>query len=369
MINIPLVDLKSQYLRIKDQIDAAIQDIIESCSFIGGRKLEEFEKHFASYCQVKYAIGVGNGTDALYLGMKALGIGSGDEVITAVNTFMATSEAISATGAKVIFLDVEEKSYNLDISLLEAAVTERTKAIIPVHLYGQAADIDEVLSVAKKYDLKVIEDASQAHGGEYKGQRLGSLGDMGCFSFYPGKNLGAYGDAGAVVTNDEEIATSVRRMRNHGRKDKYTQVFEGVNSRLDTLQAAILDVKLRYLDEWVQARREKAALYNELLRDSLIKTPEEMPYAKHAYHVYAIRVDQRDRLQVYLKNKGISTGIHYPSPLHLQPACAYLKYQAGDFPVAEQLTKEILSLPMYPELSSEAIEYICQNLQEGLKAL
>ena len=367
MINIPLVDLKSQYLRIKDQIDAAIQDVIDNCSFIGGAKLKEFEKHFAEYCQVQYAVGVGNGTDALYLVMKVLGIGPGDEVITAVNTFMATSEAISATGARVVFVDIDEKSYNLDVSLLEAAITERTKAIIPVHLYGQAADMGAVMNMAKKYDLKVIEDASQAHGGEYKGQRLGSLGEVGCFSFYPGKNLGAYGDAGAVVTNDEEIATSIRRMRNHGREGKYTQLLEGVNSRLDTLQAAILDVKLRYLDEWVQARREKAALYNKLLRDSLIGTPEEMPYAKHAYHVYVVRVDQRDRLQVYLKDKGISTGIHYPSPLHFQPACAYLKYQTGDFPVAEQLTKEILSLPMYPELSSEAIEYICQNLQEGLK--
>ena len=357
---IPFVDLKAQYDSIKEEIDEAIQSVLNNTSFIMGEELKKFEEEFAQFCDVKYAIGVANGSDALILALRACGIGEGDEVITVPHTFIATTEAISNVGGKVVFVDIDPKTYTIDITKIEEKINERTKAIIPVHLYGQPADMDAIMKLAKKYNLKVIEDAAQAHGAEYKREKVGSMGDVGCFSFYPGKNLGAYGDAGAVVANNEEIAEKVRLLRNHGRiTKKYEHEIEGYSSRLDNLQAAILRVKLRYLNKWNEGRRENAKKYSELLSnvDGVI-TPYEADYAKHVYHLYVIRTENRDKLREELKSKGIATGIHYPIPLHLQPAYSYLGYKEGDFPITEKASQEILSLPMFAELGDEQIERI-----------
>ena len=357
---IPFVDLKAQYDSIKEEIDEAIQSVLNNTSFIMGEELKKFEEEFAQFCDVKYAIGVANGSDALILALRACGIGEGDEVITVPHTFIATTEAISNVGGKVVFVDIDPKTYTIDITKIEEKINERTKAIIPVHLYGQPADMDAIMKLAKKYNLKVIEDAAQAHGAEYKREKVGSMGDVGCFSFYPGKNLGAYGDAGAVVANNEEIAEKVRLLRNHGRiTKKYEHEIEGYSSRLDNLQAAILRVKLRYLNKWNEGRRENAKKYSELLSnvDGVI-TPYEADYAKHVYHLYVVRTENRDKLREELKSKGIATGIHYPIPLHLQPAYSYLGYKEGDFPITEKASQEILSLPMFAELGDEQIERI-----------
>lgn len=362
-MKIPLVDLKAQYLSIKNEIDGAIKEVIESSSFILGKELEKFEGEFASYCNVKYAIGTSSGTTALHLALCALGIGENDEVITVPNTFIATSEAISHSGAKVKFVDIDEGSYTIDVQKIENAIDKRTKAIIPVHFYGQSADMDPILEIARRYNLKVIEDAAQAHNGEYKNRRIGSLGDIACFSFFPGKNLGAYGDAGMIVTNDSEIAEKVRLLRNHGRKEKDLHIVEGYNYRMDTLQSAILSVKLKYLDGWTDKRRNNAQLYNKLLFDSNVVTPEEMSYAKHVYHIYAIRTKNRKELIEKLKVNNISTGIHYPIPLHLQPAYKYLNYKRGDFPITEKISEEILSLPIFPELTMEQITFISELIK------
>ena len=289
-VNVPFVDLKAQYESIKPEIDAAISDVISKTAFVGGTFLASFEKAFANFCNVRNCIGVGNGTDALYLAVRALGIGPGDEVITVANSFIATSEAITAAGAKVVFVDINPATYNIDVTKIEEKVTPRTKAIIPVHLYGQPADMDPILAIAKKYNLKVIEDAAQAHGAEYKGRRIGSIGDVACFSFYPGKNLGAYGDGGAIVTNDDELDEKVRMIANHGRLDKYDHKLEGVNSRLDGLQAAILGVKLRHLPAWTEGRRRNAYLYNDYLKGIGVVTPEEIKDVKAVYHLYVVRV-------------------------------------------------------------------------------
>jgi len=319
---IPFVDLKAQYDSIKEEIDEAIQNVINNTSFIMGEELKKFEKEFASFCNTKYAIGVANGSDALILALKACGIGEGDEVITVPHTFISTAEAISNVGGKVVFIDIEPKTYTMDVSKIEEKINKKTKAIIPVHLYGQPADMDPIIELAKKYNLKVIEDAAQAHGAEYKGEKVGSIGDVACFSFYPGKNLGAYGDAGIVVTDNEEIAEKVKLLRNHGRiTKKYEHEIEGYSSRLDNLQAAILRIKLTYLNEWNDRRRNNAKKYNKLLSNiGGIITPYEADYAKHVYHLYVIRVvkEGRDKLREELKSKGIATGIHYPIPLHLQ---------------------------------------------------
>lgn len=356
---VPFLDLKVQYRSIKLEIDEAIQKILDDSAFIGGKAVENFENNFREFCGSKNCVGVGNGTDALFLAMKAFNIGSGDEVITAVNTFVATSEAISMTGARPVFVDVDAQSYNIDVSRIEEKITERTKAIIPVHLFGQSADMDPILELAKKYNLKVIEDSAQAHDAEYKNRRTGSLGDTACFSFYPGKNLGAYGDAGAVVTKNEELALKVRMLANHGRVQKFNHEFEGFNSRLDGLQAAILNVKLKYLGDWTEARRRNANLYTEFLRtDPRIIIPKEEKFAKHVYHLYVIRIQERDEVRKFLKSKGISTGIHYPYPLHLLNAYKYLGYRKGDFPIAEHCADEFLSLPMYPELQKEKIKFV-----------
>lgn len=356
---IPLVDLKKQYLSIKDEIDFAIKDIINNSSFIMGEPMENFEKEFAKYCDKRFCVGVGSGTCALYLTLVALGIGKGDEVITVPNTFIATTEVISNVGAKIKFVDINEEDYNIDVDKIEEAINKDTKAIIPVHLYGHSCDMDKILEIAKKYNLKVIEDCAQAHGTEYKGKKV-PISEFGCFSFFPAKTLGAYGDAGCIVTNNEEFANKIKLLRNHGRVTKYEHLIEGFNHRLDTLQAAILSVKLKYLDQWINRRRQNARLYKELLKNVI--TPTEKDYSKHSYYVYTIRVKNRDRLQEFLKNNGIAAQIYYPHPLHLQPAYKNLDYKEGDFPVTEKIAKEILSLPMFPELTEEEIKEICEKI-------
>jgi dTDP-4-amino-4,6-dideoxygalactose transaminase len=363
---IPFVDLKTQYDSIKDEIDEAIQNVLDNTSFIMGEDLINFEEEFASFCNTKYAIGVANGSDALNLALRACGIGEGDEVITVPHTFISTSEAISNVGGKIVFVDIDPKTYTIDVSKIEEKITEKTKAIIPVHLYGQTADMETIMELAKKYNLKIIEDAAQAHGAEYKGKKVGSIGDVACFSFYPGKNLGAYGDAGMITTNNEEIAEKVKLLRNHGRiSKKYEHEIEGYSSRLDNLQAAILRVKLKYLNKWNDSRRENAKKYNELLNNiDRIVTPYEADYAKHVYHLYVIRTERgRDKLREELKSKGIAAGIHYPIPLHLQPAYRYLGYKRGDFPITEKVSQEILSLPMFAELTDEQIKEIVEAIK------
>ncbi len=374
-MNIPLVDLKTQYNNIKDEIDSVIAEVISKSAFIGGHYVKSFEESFAKFCKVKHCIGVGNGTDALFIALKSLGIGQGDEVITAANSFIATSEAITMTGAKVTFVDINPKTYNIDPQKLDdylkirnpqSEIRNRIKAIIPVHLFGQPADMDPILDLAKKYNLKVIEDAAQAHGAIYKEKTIGSIGDMSCFSFYPGKNLGAYGDAGAIVTNDETLGKKARMIANHGRAEKYGHEFEGVNSRLDGLQAAILRVKLRHLDEWTEKRRKNAYMYNKYLNDTGLMRPVEIENVKAVYHLYVVRVnkDSRQKLQDNLKSNGISTGIHYPIALPNLKSYAYLNHSENDFPKASKASQEILSLPMFPELEESQISYITEKIRE-----
>jgi dTDP-4-amino-4,6-dideoxygalactose transaminase len=367
-MNIPFVDLKTQYESIKSEIDAAISDVISRTAFVGGPFLASFEKAFADFCNVRNCIGVANGTDALYLAVRALGIGPGDEVITVANSFIATSEAITAAGAKVVFVDINPATYNIDVTKIEEKVTSKTKAIIPVHLYGQPADMDPILAIAKKHNLKIIEDAAQAHGAEYKGRRIGSIGDAACFSFYPGKNLGAYGDGGAIVTNDDDLAEKVRMIANHGRLDKYDHKLEGVNSRLDGLQAAILSVKLVHLPAWTEGRRRNAYIYNDYLKDVSVATPEEINDVKAVYHLYIVRVKNgmRQKLQDYLASKGIATGIHYPIALPNLQAYAYMNHTQNDFPEATRVSQEIVSLPMYAELSEQQISFVAESIRECL---
>ncbi|MDD5085756.1 MAG: DegT/DnrJ/EryC1/StrS family aminotransferase, partial [Candidatus Omnitrophica bacterium] len=332
-MQIPFLDLKKQYKDLQNEIDTSIRGVIERADFIMGEDVKRFEEEFARFCEARYAVGTSSGTTALHVAMAACGIKSGDEVITVPNTFIATSEAITQTGARVVFCDIEEDTFNIDPKKMEKAITKKTKAVIAVHLYGQPADMDPINAVAKKHGLIVIEDAAQAHGAEYKALRTGNLGHVAAFSCFPGKNLGAYGDAGLVVTNDAELAERIRMLVNHGRKDKYLHRMEGYNYRLDTIQAAILRVKLIYLDGWNKARHEKAELYDSLFKGSGVITPIEKPYARHVYHLYVIRVKDREKLQKRLKDKGVATGVHYPVPLHLQPAYSYLGYKEGDFPV------------------------------------
>lgn len=360
---IPFVDLKAQYLSIKDEIDAAIARVLESSQFVLGDEVAAFEEEFAAYCGARYGIAVNSGTSALHLALLAAGIGPGDEVITVPFTFVATVAAICYTGARPVFVDIEPRSYTMDVNQLEGAITERTKAILPVHLYGQPADMDPILEIARRYDLIVIEDAAQAHGAEYKGRRAGGIGDLGCFSFYPSKNLGAYGEGGMVVTNNPDNAHTIRMLRDWGQERKYHHVLKGYNYRMEGMQGAILRVKLRHLEAWTQARRAHAARYNGLLADSGLQTPEEMSYARHVYYIYAICTPQRDALQQALHTKGIQTGIHYPIPVHLQPAYADLGYGQGDFPRSEQAANEVLSLPMYAELAPADTEAVVEAIR------
>lgn len=365
-MNIPFVDLKAQYESIKPEIDAAIADVIAKTAFIGGSYVKSFEAAFAEFCGVKHCIGVGNGTDALYISLRTLGIGAGDEVITVANSFIATAEAITLTGARVVFVDINPKTYNIDVNAIAAKITGKTKAIVPVHLYGQPADMDPILDLAKKHNLKVVGDAAQAHGAEYKGRRIGSIGDMACFSFYPGKNLGAYGDGGAIVTSNDDLAVKARMIANHGRIEKYDHEIEGVNSRLDGLQAAILQVKLSHLPEWTAKRRRNAYLCNQYLEHSDVITPTELKGVTAVYHLYVVKVNRalRKDLQTYLGSKGISTGIHYPIALPNLKAYAYLDHGMNDFSEATKASYEIMSLPMYPELNEAQIEYTCNSIKE-----
>ncbi len=365
MNKIPFVDLKAQYREIKEEIDDAVKDVLDNTAFIMGERVSNFEDRFAEYCNAKSCIGVSSGTSALLVALKAAGIKQGDEVITTPNTFIATTEAISELNAKVVFADIDRETYTIDPEKIKEKVTEKTKAIIPVHLYGQPADMDPIKEIAQENDLAIVEDCAQSHGAEYKGRKV-PVSQIGCFSFYPGKNLGAYGDAGAIVTNDSEFAERAAMIRDHGRKkgEKYTHTIIGSNYRIDALQAAILNVKLKHLDEWIAKRRKNAQLYNDLLKDE-VATPKEPEYSKHVYHLYVIRTKNRDNLQSQLKENQISTGIHYPIPLHLQPAYQDLHYKEGDFRDTEESTKEILSLPMYPELTEEQIKFIAEKIKEA----
>jgi dTDP-4-amino-4,6-dideoxygalactose transaminase len=358
MKSIPLVGLFDQYQTIKPEIDEAIERIIAKSAFVGGEEVRSFEREFAAYCETKACVGVGNGTDAVYLTLRALDVGPGDEVITVAHTFIATSEAISMTGARPVFVDIREDTMLLDPALLERAITSHTKAIVPVHLYGQPCDMDAIMDVAARHGLKVIEDAAQAHGARWRGRRVGAIGDAACFSFYPGKNLGAFGDAGAVVSQDEDLIERIRMLANHGRLEKYTHKMEGVNSRLDGLQAAILRVKLRHLDDWNQSRRRHADFYLETLSNSEIRPPVIHENALPVWHLFVVRIADREAFQRKLKEEGIATGIHYPVPLHLQPAYQDFKIPLGTLPVTERVSGEVVSLPMYPELTPAELETV-----------
>jgi dTDP-4-amino-4,6-dideoxygalactose transaminase len=355
---IPFVDLKAQYQSIKPEVDAAIFGVLESTQFVLGREVAALEEEFAAYCQAAHGVGLNNGTSALHLALLAAGVGPGDEVITCPFTFVATAAAILYTGARPVFVDADPRAYTIDPALVPAAITPRTKAILPVHIYGQPADLDPLLEIARARRLALIEDACQAHGAEYKGRRVGAIGHVGCFSFYPGKNLGAYGEGGMAVANDPEHARVIRMLRDWGQEKKYSHVLKGYNYRLEGMQGAILRVKLRHLEAWTEARRAHAARYDAALKGAGVKAPEAMPYARHVYHVYAVRSQNRDALARGLQERGISTGIHYPTPVHLQPAYSDLGYGPGSFPVAEALSREVLSLPMFPELRPEQIDEV-----------
>ncbi len=364
---IPFVDLKAQYASIKDEVNAAIQGVLQTCQFTLGTEVAAFETEFAAYCQAKHGIGVNTGTSALHLALLAANIGPGDEVITVPFTFVATVSAICYAGARPVFVDIDPRTFNIDPCQIEAAITDKTKAILPVHLYGQPADMDPIVEIARRHGLAVIEDACQAHGAEYKGRRAGSLGHMGCFSFYPGKNLGAYGEGGMVVTDNPESARTIRMLRDWGAERKYHHVLKGYNYRLEGIQGAVLRVKLRHLEAWTEARRAAAARYDRLLAGSGVPIPEAMAYARHVYHIYAIRTSHRQVWQEALQAQGIQTGIHYPTPVHLLPAFADLGYALGEFPHAEQAASEVLSLPMFPELTAEQCGVVARAVR-GLAA-
>ena len=361
---IPLVDLKAQYVRIKPDIDAAIQRVLDNTSFILGKEVADFESVFADYVGAKGAVGVASGTAALHLALLACGVGSGDEVITVAHTFTATAEAIFHAGARPVFVDISPRTYTIDPNHVEDAITPRTKTIVPVHLYGHPAEMDALSDIAQRHNLWLIEDAAQAHGAEYDGRRCGSIGHLACFSFYPGKNLGAYGDAGMVTGNDETLLLRVRKLRDHGRTGKYEHEEVGWGERLDALQAAILRAKLAYLEEWTEARWLHARHYDELLANLNLVTPYVASNVRHVYHLYVIRVRRRDALVEHLRAKGVGAGIHYPTPLHRQPAYLKQGYVGVRLPVTEQVAAEVISLPMYPELTNKQIEYVVDGIKE-----
>lgn len=382
-MQVPFMDLKRQYLKIKDEIDEAIQETIDACAFVSGKMVRKFEEDFAQYCGVKYAVGVSNGTSALFTALKALDIGPGDGVITVSFTFIATVEAISMTGARPLFVDIDTDTYNISVSKLKEYIENfcewdsakkmlvdkkhrvRIKAVIPVHLYGQMADMDPIMDIAKEYDLYVIEDAAQAHGATYKGKKAGSIGHLAAFSFYPSKNLGAYGQGGAVLTNDENLASKMRMFIDHGQRERYDHAIEGWNFRMDGFQAAILDIKLKHLDDWNKSRAENASLYHKYLNGlNGLRLPTVAPDNYHIYHLYVVHSKTRSVLQDYLKEAGIGSSIHYPVPVHLQGAYRYLGYKKGDLPVSERSAEGVLSLPMFPELTQEEIKYVCDKLKE-----
>lgn len=364
-MNIPFVDLKAQYESIKNEIDDAIAAVIGKTAFIGGAYVKEFEEAFASYLGANHCVGVANGTDALFIAMKALGIGPGDEVITVANSFVATSEAITMSGARVVFVDIDPQTYNIDVSKIEGKITDKTRAILPVHLYGQPADMARIRDIANKHKLFVVGDAAQAHGSLYQGTSIVKWADITCFSFYPGKNLGAYGDAGALVTDNTEWAAKARMIANHGRAKKYDHDFEGVNSRLDGLQAAILSAKLKHLHEWTEARRQNAYHYNAYLKNTSVITPKELNNVHAVYHLYVVRVpsEKRQKFQDDLKTEGIATGIHYPIALPYLNAYTYLGHNKIDFSEALRASQEIVSLPIFPELKESQIAYIAKKIE------
>lgn len=364
---VPFLDLKSHHAPLLGEISGAIREVIDSGAFAGGPFVTRFEEDFAAYSDCQHAIGVGSGTEALWLTLLALGVGPGDDVITVPSTFMATAEAITYCGARPVFVDVDERNYTMDPAALKDALTARTKAVIPVHLFGQPADMDPILEFARRHGLFVVEDACQAHGAKYKGRRAGTLGDAGCFSFYPGKNLGAFGEAGAVVTNNIEVDEKIRILRDHGQIRKYHHTMVGWNCRMDGIQAAVLRVKLRFLERGNQLRRSHAAHYDRALADiEGIVTPTQADYARHVYHVYAIRVQERNEIMSFLAEKGIGCGVHYPVPIHLQEAYRDLGYRLGAFPRAEQSACELISLPMFPELTSVQLEIVIQAVKEAV---
>ena len=401
-MQVPFLDLKAQYKQIEAEVLPMIKEAMENSAFIGGPNVAGFEKEFAEFCQTKYCVGVNSGTDALRFALMAVGVGPGDEVITGPNTFIATTEAISQVGAVPVFVDVDDRTCNMDPEKLREFLEEKcifdpsihqlnqpvnsvnestqstcqpinqitkrpVRAVIPVHLYGQPADMDPIMEIAQKYHLAVIEDACQAHGARYKVKAAGTIGAAGCFSFYPGKNLGAYGEGGAVVTDDPEIAQKIRIIRDHGQQEKYIHEIEGYNGRLDAIQAGVLRIKLKRLKQWNRARQTHAALYDKLLGEiPAIRFAEVADFAESAYHLYVIMVNGRDGLQQFLAEKGIATGLHYPRPLHLQKAYEQLGYKTGDFPVAEKAAARLLSLPMYPELTRDQIEYVAACIKDFL---
>jgi dTDP-4-amino-4,6-dideoxygalactose transaminase len=362
---IPFLDLKAQYQQMKPEIDSAVSRVIDSGQFVLGPEVTEFENRFAEYCNVKYCTALNSGTSALHLALIAAGIGLGDEVITVSMTFVATTAAILYCGAKPVFVDVDPDTWTMDPKLIEAAITPRTKAILPVHLHGLMADMDPIMELARRYGLVVIEDAAQAHGAEYKGRRAGSIGDIGCFSFYPGKNLGAYGEGGAIVSNNPDLVRKTVLLRDWGQESKYNHVLPGYNYRMDGIQGAVLNVKMKYIEAWTEARRVAASHYDRHSAKSRYKRPAPPPHCRHVYHVYAIELLHRDDVEKALRSAGIGTGIHYPVPVHLQKAYADLKYKPGDFPVTEALAGRFLSLPIYAELRPEQIAEVVLALEKA----
>ncbi len=368
-IRVQFLDLNAHHAAFRGEFDRAIGEVIDSGAFAGGPFVEKFEADFAAYNHSQHAVGLGSGTEALWLALLACGIGPGDEVITVPSTFMATAEAITYCSARPVFVDVDQSTYTMDPVELEKAVTAKTKAVIPVHLFGQAADMDPILEFAREHDLFVIEDAAQAHGAEYKGRKVGALGDVGCFSFYPGKNLGAFGEAGAIVTDNVELQEKIRILRDHGQVRKYRHTMIGWNCRMDGIQAAVLSVKLQYLERGNLLRRVHALQYSRAFQGvEEVVTPFEAAYARHVYHIYAIRVQERDQVMWLLKEKGIQCGVHYPVPIHLQKAYQSLGYKNGAFPIAEQIAKEFISLPMFPELTKAQVEMVALCVKEAAAA-
>jgi len=368
-IRVPFLDLNVHHAALRNELDRAIGQVIDSGAFAGGPFVEKFEADFAAFSHSQYAVGLGSGTEALWLALLACGVGPGDEVITVPSTFMATAEAITYCSARPVFVDVDERTYTMDPARLEKAVTARTKAIIPVHLFGQTADMDPILEFSREHNLFVIEDAAQAHGAEYKGRKAGTLGHAGCFSFYPGKNLGAFGEAGAVVTDDFQLQEKIRILRDHGQVRKYRHTMIGWNCRMDGIQAAVLSVKLKQLERGNSLRRAHALQYSRIFggMDGVI-TPFEAPNARHVYHIYAIRVQDREQLMWLLKEKGIQCGVHYPVPIHLQTAYESLGYKNGAFPISEEIAREFISLPMFPELTREQVEMVALSVKEAVAA-
>jgi dTDP-4-amino-4,6-dideoxygalactose transaminase len=364
-IRVPYLDLRAQYQSIKPEIDGAIAGVLDSGQFVLGSEVTEFEREFADYCGTSHCIALNSGTSALHLALLAAGIGPDDEVITVPFTFVASVAAIGYSGARPVLVDIDPQSFTMDVSAIEAAITPRTKAILVVHLYGQPADMDPIMDIARRHGLVVIEDAAQAHGAKYKGRLVGSIGDMACFSFYPGKNLGAYGEGGAVTTGNPEYARSIRMLRDWGQDAKYHHVLRGFNYRMEAFQGAILRVKLRHLERWTEARRALAGKYNELLGDSGVERPKEMSWARHVYHVYTLRSQDRESLRAALQEDGIQTGVHYPVPVHLQPAYADLGYGRGAFPQAEAAANQVLSIPLYPELSHRAVAEVAAAVNKA----